>query len=404
MKLDIVMSTRLKLFHFGETLCNGFTGHEHLSELGIIHMNGRLYDPVLGRFLQADPIIQAPHNAQSHNRYSYVLNNPLSFTDPSGFSAWTKWRKPVIGLVAGVLTGGLAAGYMSVFGIINGGTVFASASGGLTALGAATAAAAGGFAAGGINGGNIQSALRGAFTAALTAGILQGIEGLANGAGGAEGGLAAPSPAIDYLRNADGTATSFAGPASLGDWYPNAQGQFEVIGSRTVASGALQPGGMGAVLGDLFTMSIPGLSFGSCVASGCSGWGWFGGAVGSLPLLGAAIRPAAPLATAAPAMTEGLVYRAATGTPKSMTARPGDLNGLSASNSLQTALPGKNQIIDVSKLNSLCARCDNIGTGHVSIMPKDVTQLEGWMASRLTGQMHPLTRELMDAVVGTVKK
>lgn len=265
-------------------------------------------------------------------------------------------------------------------------------------------ATAGGFAAGGINGGNIQSALRGAFTAALTAGVLQGIEGLASGAGGAEGGLTVPSPAIDYLRNADGTATSFAGPASLGDWYPNAQGQFEVIGSRVATSGALQPGGMGAVLGDLFTMSIPGMSLGSCVASGCSGWGWFGGAVGSLPLVGAAIRPAAPLATAAPAMTEGLVYRAASGTPKSMTAPSGDLNGLSACNNLQTALPGKNQIIDVSKLNNLCARCDNIATGHVSIMPKDVTQLEGWMASRLTGELHPLTRELMNAVVGTVKK
>ena len=40
-------------------------------------MNGRLYDPVIGRFLQADPIIQAPHNAQSHNRYSYVLNRVI---------------------------------------------------------------------------------------------------------------------------------------------------------------------------------------------------------------------------------------------------------------------------------------------------------------------------------------
>jgi hypothetical protein len=48
-------------------------------------MNGRIYDPTLGRFLQADPYIQAPKNSQSYNRYSYVLNNPLSFTDPSGY-------------------------------------------------------------------------------------------------------------------------------------------------------------------------------------------------------------------------------------------------------------------------------------------------------------------------------
>ncbi|ALU44680.1 toxin TcdB middle/N-terminal domain-containing protein [Pseudoalteromonas rubra] len=63
----------------------GFTGHEMLNEVNIIHMNGRIYDPTLGRFLQADPYIQAPQNSQSYNRYSYVLNNPLSYTDPSGY-------------------------------------------------------------------------------------------------------------------------------------------------------------------------------------------------------------------------------------------------------------------------------------------------------------------------------
>ncbi|WP_125781906.1 toxin TcdB middle/N-terminal domain-containing protein [Pseudoalteromonas rubra] len=63
----------------------GFTGHEMLNEVNIIHMNGRIYDPTLGRFLQADPHIQAPQNSQSYNRYSYVLNNPLSYTDPSGY-------------------------------------------------------------------------------------------------------------------------------------------------------------------------------------------------------------------------------------------------------------------------------------------------------------------------------
>ncbi|MCT2532885.1 peptidoglycan DD-metalloendopeptidase family protein [SAR92 clade bacterium H231] len=63
----------------------GFTGHEMLDEVGIIHMNGRIYDAKLGRFLQADPIIQAPYNTQSLNRYSYVWNNPLNSTDPSGY-------------------------------------------------------------------------------------------------------------------------------------------------------------------------------------------------------------------------------------------------------------------------------------------------------------------------------
>ena len=48
-------------------------------------MNGRIYDPVLGRFLSPDPFIQAPFNSQNYNRYTYVLNNPLTLTDPSGF-------------------------------------------------------------------------------------------------------------------------------------------------------------------------------------------------------------------------------------------------------------------------------------------------------------------------------
>jgi hypothetical protein len=48
-------------------------------------MNGRVYDPELGRFISADPRVPQPQNTQSHNRYSYVLNNPLSYTDPSGF-------------------------------------------------------------------------------------------------------------------------------------------------------------------------------------------------------------------------------------------------------------------------------------------------------------------------------
>ncbi len=63
----------------------GFTGHEHLDGVGLIHMNGRVYDPTLGRFLSADPHVQAPDDTQSFNRYTYVKNNPLSYTDPSGF-------------------------------------------------------------------------------------------------------------------------------------------------------------------------------------------------------------------------------------------------------------------------------------------------------------------------------
>ncbi len=63
----------------------GFTGHEMLDGLGLVHMNGRIYDPLLGRFLSADIVVQAPGNLQAYNRYSYVVNNPLSLVDPTGF-------------------------------------------------------------------------------------------------------------------------------------------------------------------------------------------------------------------------------------------------------------------------------------------------------------------------------
>lgn len=65
-------------------LDRGYTSHEHLWEVGIIHMNGRLYDPLLRRFLNADENIQDSHNTQNYNKYGYVFNNPLMYNDPSG--------------------------------------------------------------------------------------------------------------------------------------------------------------------------------------------------------------------------------------------------------------------------------------------------------------------------------
>jgi RHS repeat-associated protein len=64
----------------------GFTGHEHLDEFKLIHMNGRIYDQDLGRFLGVDPIIQFPSNSQSLNPYAYLMNNPLAGTDPTGYA------------------------------------------------------------------------------------------------------------------------------------------------------------------------------------------------------------------------------------------------------------------------------------------------------------------------------
>ena len=65
-------------------LGRGYTGHEHLPWFGLINMNARLYDPMLGRFLSPDPYVQMPDFTQNFNRYSYCLNNPLKYTDPTG--------------------------------------------------------------------------------------------------------------------------------------------------------------------------------------------------------------------------------------------------------------------------------------------------------------------------------
>ncbi|MDD1780016.1 hypothetical protein LRP49_02285 [Enterovibrio sp. ZSDZ35] len=88
-------------------LNRGYTGHEEIDEVGLIHMNGRLYDATLARFVSADVYIQASSNSQSFNRYSYVLNNPLKYTDPSGhfFKAIKKAFKKVVNSVKRVIKG-----------------------------------------------------------------------------------------------------------------------------------------------------------------------------------------------------------------------------------------------------------------------------------------------------------
>ncbi len=75
-------------------LYRGYTGHEHLKEFALINMNGRMYDPVLARFLSPDKLLQNPSNTQNYNGYSYVLNNPLKYTDLSGW-AYMGFNSPV---------------------------------------------------------------------------------------------------------------------------------------------------------------------------------------------------------------------------------------------------------------------------------------------------------------------
>ncbi len=122
----------------------GFTGHEHIDELGLINMNGRMYDPLQGRFLSPDPYIQNPSDPQNYNRYSYCLNNPLKYTDPTGEFFWIPFA---IGAAIGGYTGykvadakGLHIDDIETWGYMLGGALIGGFSG---AMGAEIAAAGG---------------------------------------------------------------------------------------------------------------------------------------------------------------------------------------------------------------------------------------------------------------------
>jgi RHS repeat-associated protein len=83
---DITAPALTTILHYeDERFARGYTDHEMLSRTGFVHMNGRVYDPRIGRFVSPDPIVQAPAFSQSYNRYAYVFNSPLSYTDPSGY-------------------------------------------------------------------------------------------------------------------------------------------------------------------------------------------------------------------------------------------------------------------------------------------------------------------------------
>ncbi|MSQ98592.1 MAG: hypothetical protein EXR85_04760 [Xanthomonadales bacterium] len=164
--------TAAGMFSTNGITTRGFTGHEHADGLGIIHMNGRIYDPRIGRFLQADPIVQDPRNSQSLNRYTYVFNNPLSYTDPSGYFGLSyfikKWGRVIVGAVAGYFTFGAASAWaFSLMPSVAAGVATTAAFTASAAIGGAAA----GFVGGAIVSGSLKGAVRGAFAGALTGGV-----------------------------------------------------------------------------------------------------------------------------------------------------------------------------------------------------------------------------------------
>ena len=127
----------------------GFTGHEHIDLFDMVNMDGRMYDPVVGRFLSPDPYIQMPDFTQSLNRYAYCINNPLSLTDPTGYNWFGDFFAAAVGIAVGIETGGLGAG---IYGAIIGGT-----------LGGASAALVGSV----LNGANLWQTTKNVFVGAF---------------------------------------------------------------------------------------------------------------------------------------------------------------------------------------------------------------------------------------------
>ncbi|MDX2111574.1 MAG: RHS repeat-associated core domain-containing protein [Verrucomicrobiota bacterium] len=160
----------------------GFTYHEMMDHLGLVNMNGRLYDPLLGRFLSADPTLQFPGNFQNYNRYSYVHNNPLSHTDPSGFSIgsfFKKFWRPILAIVLSIVTAGAAAALLlglqggimaGITGLVTGSLASAAGVASISLTTSMMIGAVGGF-FGGLVMGGLKGALFGALTGAITGAI-----------------------------------------------------------------------------------------------------------------------------------------------------------------------------------------------------------------------------------------
>ncbi len=135
----------------------GFTGHEQIDVSGLVHMKGRIYDPRLARFIQADPLVEDSRLPQTFNRYTYVHNNPLSYTDPSGYLSNRQIVMLVASVAISIATGGAAAAAVTAGNVSQ----------------AVAIAAVGGFASGLAGTGNFRGALQGAVTSVAFLGVGQ---------------------------------------------------------------------------------------------------------------------------------------------------------------------------------------------------------------------------------------
>nr|WP_198677182.1 RHS repeat-associated core domain-containing protein [Aliidiomarina iranensis] len=148
--VNFTLASILSLTH------KGYTGHEQVDHASVVQMGGRIYDAHIGRFLQADPFVQSPSNSQNFNRYSYVLNNPLSYTDPSGylFKALKKYWRVIAAAAVSFYT----------FNVVSNWAIKAFSEG---VLAGAVAGGTAGFMGGAVATGSLKGALQGAFSGAV---------------------------------------------------------------------------------------------------------------------------------------------------------------------------------------------------------------------------------------------
>jgi RHS repeat-associated protein len=144
----------------------GFTSQEELSVTGLVHLNGRVYDTLMARMMSADPTVPDALNPQAWNRYSYVGNDPLTFTDPTGYSWLSSFFNDVGVFFRSILANSLvrAIVQIAIAAVIS--SLFPP---GLALLGSIVAAAASAAIITGLSGGNLGAMLRAAAIAGATA-------------------------------------------------------------------------------------------------------------------------------------------------------------------------------------------------------------------------------------------
>ncbi len=209
-------------------LDRGYTGHEYLFGVGLVHINGRLYDPLLHRFTMLDNFVQDLTNTQNFNRFAYVLSNPLKYTDSSGEFIVAALIRASIRVITNGISNTLngegffkGAGKSAVFGAIGDAASFGI---GQVASNIASSLASSGASAA------TSSFVTGAFQAgahALLGGSLSALQGGKFGAGALSGAFSSIS-------------SSLVGGLNTGSKFLNAA---EKIGTAGLS------GGVGSVIG-----------------------------------------------------------------------------------------------------------------------------------------------------------